>query len=1094
MNGVRTLLRYLAATAVTALAFGTLLAFGDDSANTWPSATSGQTVYWTDRATGDVSGLPADMAPGVDEVDGYTSTTCDGGWEVPAYQPVLKGGLALHHYEAFIHLGFWYQVPNLELAPGDCLSSGFTTYPVRLTGVYQYQVRYQASNGVTGLPTDATELITWADDHWEAADYTIPLDIPANSSGAEFDHWDVYLGDTPFGTANPGEPLPFSEALDAGGDWRLAAAWSGDAGDPGDDPADPDNPNDPGEDDNPGGSDGALRLKKYAVVKKPGATCDFPPASMFDLLAKDRTAYSNADRIRFDSDCVTEIAKGSSIPDSTEITWVYRVFNDGDEAFYPEQEPGITIHDDHEGDCVIETYPTQMPGHTWDLCGITGEPTMSPLGVEATFPPPSRYYDGTTHADLPNLRLIGVDDGDDVTLDTSNTVCEYDGKDASTSRIVTCRNFALAGDDADKYKLPSGYVVTVHNASIIPKPVTYRLDIVKYDDGRDWVTPSTWDAEFNAAWDGLVGQETLTATPVGKFTFDNLELGTDHEVVGHVGLAGGTGKLSNYDVSVVKAGELRYSSIIDLQVTVTSSNQVIALNRYFDTDNVIVQWNDTGVEGSNDELGLAAAKTHTFTQPGSYTVRLVSRLHTAPYLPSPTGCATPLVPKAGTTASQVRVTRFPPLTDFVSTSNAFLYQSASGNMMCGFNNGGAILDFSAGTLDTHWIVTAGGNFFQNFNKDGSLTSLPAGSLDTSRIEGTVGANFFSSFNENGSLTQLPAGALKTSRITAVNGNGMFFAYFNRNGKLTSLPEGSMVLNGISNFRQGAFFGFNNNGALTSLPDGSFNMTNATAASGNMFCYEFNRGGKLTALPAGSFDISNMTSFGNGFFGHFNSWGELVSLPAGSFRLSAAVTSVGTGFFSNFNNTGKLTSLPANSFNTGNIATADFDFFRQFNENGALSQLPAGSFNTSKLSSVTNWVFAEFNDGGKLTNLPAGSFAFGSLTGVGTHFLWGFNMDGYLASIPAGSFNLSSVSSAGNHFISFFNARGRLTNANSFRFPAFNAADIGAESFENSFMSTYTLTSPTAMSTIVNGCAEPSTRRGTFSSNQPGQSSLATNWK
>ncbi|MDR1833914.1 MAG: YDG domain-containing protein, partial [Propionibacteriaceae bacterium] len=632
----------LAATLV--LPFLAVPAFADDSENTWNSTAAGNSVYWVDRDSGDVTGLPADMEPEVPEVDGYYTTDCTGsdgdGWQVPDYHPVLRGGLPLAEYRLSIGIAnSWYEV--VAVHPGDCAPNWVINYPLRLRGVYQYPIAYDASNpAVSGLPADAVEFITY-ETAWTAADYTIPSNTPANSSGAAFANWNVYQGDTFYGTAEPGDALPFSAVFAAGQGWKLAPVFAGDPdpgtggddnggdnpGDNGDngDNGDDDDPSGDGtgdgtgdsghvdgddddsgdESDNPGGSDAALRLKKYAVVKVPGATCDWPPTSMYDLLDKDRSEYGNSQKITFDPACVKEIPKGSVIEDGTEITWVYRVYNDGDEDFFPEGDPQITIHDDHEGTCVIETYPDQMPGHTWDLCGITGQPNMSPLGVEAVFPPPSRYYDGTTDADLPNLRLVGAQEGDDVTLDTANTVCKYDHKDASTSRIVTCRNFSLSGADADKYRLPDGYKVTVHNASIIPKPVEYHLDIVKYDDGRDWLTPSTYDAEFNGTWDGLVGQETLNATPEGTFTFDNLVLGPGHSVTGGaVNLADGTGKLSNYDVTITRSGELRYSSIIELTVNATSSNQAITLNRYFNTDNVIVQWNDTAVEGSNDETPL----------------------------------------------------------------------------------------------------------------------------------------------------------------------------------------------------------------------------------------------------------------------------------------------------------------------------------------------------------------------------------------------------------------------------------------------------------------------------------------------------------
>ncbi|MDR1791628.1 MAG: YDG domain-containing protein [Propionibacteriaceae bacterium] len=1117
-----------------------------DPSTDWPSGTSDMIpVYFTDRdldansdSVPDVTNLPTDWV--TDEfVDGYipmdvpgiTGSLTNGCWPIPDTEPQLRGGLELSHYRLYAlrPFGGWVYVGDFE--PGDCVpqeslddpSIGVSIMPnrVNLTGVYTYTVTY--------LDHTDTETVYYPFDHSQtgtAWGYATPLGTDcdgqpdgcttaagirlanAPASSQTFLGWHVDVDGNTLGTLyQPSDTISFDFLLSSGlsqGNISVVPVFDGASPSPSPSPSESTSPSpspSPSETDTPDRErDGKLTLEKYALRKVPGADCVFPPVSQYDVLEGHRDDYTNDDPITFDPTCVEEIPPGSSIPDGSDITWVYRVYNDSDDTFYPHYPPDvqITIHDDRQGSCVLEVYPDEFPPHDWDMCGISGKPNFSPVGIEATSQV-IRVYDGTINAELPGVELTNVDPDDDVTLDYSQAKCYFDKKDVSNSRVVSCTGFSLTGPDADKYELPDNYMLIVHHAVILPKPAKLRLDIVKYDDGRTWLTPSTYDSIWTPSWSGLVAGESLNATWSGTFNFDNMVLGPDHPVTGgNVSLGDGldgTGDLDNYSITTEVVGELRYSSIVDLTVNVTSTGQTIALNRYFNTDDVMVQWNDTTVEGSNDEYPFDAAKTHTFTQPGTYVVRLVSRIHVNPYLPSPSGCGNPLVPTTGTTVSSVRVTRFPPLKDFVSAGSV-TYGNAKANMMCGFNNGGAVLDFVAGSLDTKWIVTAEGNFFQNFNKNGTLTSLPAGSLDTSNIEETVGANFFSSFNENGSLTQLPDGALKTNNIKAVNGNGMFFAYFNRNGKLTSLPAGSMVLDGIKNFRQGAFYGFNNNGALTQLPVGSFNMTNATAASGNMFCYEFNRGGKLTSLPVGSFDISNIKDFGNGFFGHFNSWGDLTSLPAGSFRLNTEKTTIGTGFFSNFNNTGKLTSLPANSFNIGHITSASTDFFRQFNEFGELTSLPTGSFNTSALTSLDNWAFAEFNNGGKLTSLPASSFGFGSLKTVTTHFLWSFNKNGPITAIPANSFNLSSITSAGDHFISYFNANGRMTNVSSFRFPKFTStSQIGAESFENSFYSlSYTITSPTSMSTIVNGSVAPSTMRGTFSSNQPGVTSLATNWR
>ena len=136
--------------------------------------------------------------------------------------------------------------------------------------------------------------------------------------------------------------------------------------------------------------------------------------------------------------------------------------------------------------------------------------------------------------------------------------------------------------------------------------------------------------------------------------------------------------------------------------------------------------------------------THTYTTPGTYTITLALN-GASRWTFNGVG---PLVPKAGTTASNVYVSYMPDFSLFgdsaTNVGNYFFHS---------FNGNGALTALSTGSFDTSNITTVGNYFFYQFNLEGNLTSLPERSFDISNI-GTVGSAFFQAFNQQGNLTSL----------------------------------------------------------------------------------------------------------------------------------------------------------------------------------------------------------------------------------------------------------------------------------------------------------------------------------------------------
>ena len=150
----------------------------------------------------------------------------------------------------------------------------------------------------------------------------------------------------------------------------------------------------------------------------------------------------------------------------------------------------------------------------------SAQTVLTVAGIEAL----DKVYDGTTNATLivSNAVLVGVQSGDDVTLDTSNAVGAFADKNVGTDKPVQVSGLALLGADADKYTLTQ----PTTNADITPATLTVT-GVTASDKVYDGGTTATLDTSTAALVGVISGDDvTLDATAAaGAFTDPNAGTG-----------------------------------------------------------------------------------------------------------------------------------------------------------------------------------------------------------------------------------------------------------------------------------------------------------------------------------------------------------------------------------------------------------------------------------------------------------------------------------------------------------------------------------------------------------------------------------------
>ncbi|WP_237722777.1 beta strand repeat-containing protein [Singulisphaera acidiphila] len=176
---------------------------------------------------------------------------------------------------------------------------------------------------------------------------------------------------------------------------------------------------------------------------------------------------------------------------------------------------GLTLSGADAGNYVLV-----QPTATADITAAT----LTVSGVTAS----GKVYDGSTDAtiDTTNALLDGFVAGDDVELDVSGAVGNFDTKDAGTAKTVTILGLILSGADAGNYVLaPTTTTADVTAATLTVSGITAGSKV--YDGSTDATLDTT-----NAQLVGFVaGDDVELDVSDAAGNFDTKDVGTDKTVV-----------------------------------------------------------------------------------------------------------------------------------------------------------------------------------------------------------------------------------------------------------------------------------------------------------------------------------------------------------------------------------------------------------------------------------------------------------------------------------------------------------------------------------------------------------------------------------
>jgi hypothetical protein len=402
-----------------------------------------------------------------------------------------------------------------------------------------------------------------------------------------------------------------------------------------------------------------------------------------------------------------------------------------------------------------------------------------------------RNYDGTTEiAPEPgSIVLAGAAAADHVELAAPEF--RTAGKDVGAQAVVLSETGGLTGADAWRYRLAPAPAFSA-TVAITPKPITFRglITASKLVGEPDPATveASALRVQHASHFMGLAPGEGFSL--VAEWA-EGVDFGTAAEVVvpepvsyssGRFRLAEPVGGAlaSNY---VLRTPHLFGEVVqpIELEIVTTAPGQAVYLTHYW-TNDYLVDWGDGGLKlPMTGDVGVSVG--HTYAQPGTYTVSLVSGLNQLQRWTWDTdnpGVA-PLILNT-TTADRVDLTAMPALRAFLEDES-----TAPGGFFAFFNFEGALQSLPPGSFDTSGITETGKEFFQGFNELGKLTALPEGSFRTDALEAT-GIGCFRGFNKGGALIALPEGSFDTSHVVLhLEEADGFFEAFNQDGALADLP-------------------------------------------------------------------------------------------------------------------------------------------------------------------------------------------------------------------------------------------------------------------------------------------------------------------
>ena len=231
-----------------------------------------------------------------------------------------------------------------------------------------------------------------------------------------------------------------------------------------------------------------------------------------------------------------------------------------------------------------------------------------------------KVYDGTTAATIHanGATLVGVLNGDDVTLVTTGATGAFTNKNAGTAKTVTTRGFTLIGADVEKYVLlQPATTASISKATLTSSGITANNKVY---DGNTTATLNTGSATLT----GILPGDLVTLAPAfATCTFNNKTVGSGKTVtVTNLPLTGSDG--GNYNLvlpppltaNITRAiltvsGVLVNSKVYSGTTSATLNNVGAYLTGVFGSDNVNLI--STGAVGTFADKNAGTSKTVAIT-------------------------------------------------------------------------------------------------------------------------------------------------------------------------------------------------------------------------------------------------------------------------------------------------------------------------------------------------------------------------------------------------------------------------------------------------------------------------------------------------
>ncbi|UCJ18861.1 filamentous hemagglutinin N-terminal domain-containing protein [Pseudomonas sp. MM211] len=199
----------------------------------------------------------------------------------------------------------------------------------------------------------------------------------------------------------------------------------------------------------------------------------------FDTDAQIGTADIDRKTLTATADVANKTYDGSTVADLSNISLVGIVDGDqgkvtgsGDKGAFIDKNAG-------EGKSVtgsgIALTGDEANNYAFDTDAQIGTADIDRKTLTATADVANKTYDGTTVADLSNISLIGIVDGDQGKVTGSGDKGAFIDKNAGQDKSVTGSGIALTGDEANNYAFDTD--AQIGTADIDRKVVTVRVDI-----------------------------------------------------------------------------------------------------------------------------------------------------------------------------------------------------------------------------------------------------------------------------------------------------------------------------------------------------------------------------------------------------------------------------------------------------------------------------------------------------------------------------------------------------------------------------------------------------------------------------------------